>query len=347
MKKILTVALSLVLVLSLCFTATGCGGDDSGDAANGEGETLVLHLGSTVSTTNAWYRAGEDFKANLAELSGGSLDIQLDFGGAWGSDKENAEAVQNGTLDMYIGSTVGFDTIVTAIGYVNLPYLVTTYDQVDNLIYGGWIGENLISQAEANGFKILGLTDCDFRWLTNSKGNFESAADISGLKMRVPETPMFLTFFENLGAVPTSMAITEVASALQQKTVDGQDNGPVLTYTYGFYQFNEYITRSNHSFASAVVAMNPAKWDSLTAEQQEALQQAADQYVEDVKTLSRADVDQFDQAMQDEGCTVIDPTDQLVSDMQEAAQAVWADDDATGNFDQDAMTRIRENGGAE
>ena len=88
-----------------------------------------------------------------------------------------------------------------------------------------------------------------------------------------------------------------------------RDNGPVLTYTYGFHQFNTYVTKSNHSFASAVVAFNPAKWDSLSAEQQEILQTAATQYAEDVKVLAREDVDEMSQLMVDEGCNVIEPTD--------------------------------------
>ena len=347
MKKTLTVVLSLVLVLSLCFMATGCGGDEGGEGDANGGEATVIHFGSTQGTSHAWYEASESFVTNLAENSGGTLEAQIDFGGVWGSDKEHAEAVQNGTLDMYIGSTVGFDAIVTDIGFVNLPYLITTYDQVDNLIYNGWVGETLIADAEAQGFKILGLTDCDFRWLSNSKNPIESAADIKGLKMRVPESPMFLEFFENLGAVPTSMAMTEVASALQQKTIDGQDNGPTLSYPNGFQQFNQYWTKSNHSFASAVIAVNPAKWDSLTAEQQEALQKTVDQYAEDVKTLLREDVTEMADAMVEAGCDVIDPTEQLQSDMQAAAEKVWASDTATGNYDQDAVARIRENGGAD
>ena len=346
MKKTLTVVLSLVLVLSLCFMATGCGGDEGGEG-DASGEATVLHFGSTQGTSHAWYEASESFVTNLAENSGGALEAQIDFGGVWGSDKEHAEAVQNGTLDMYIGSTVGFDAIVTDIGFVNLPYLITTYDQVDNLIYNGWVGETLVADAEAQGFVVLGMTDCDFRWLSNSKNPIESADDIAGLKMRVPESPMFLEFFENLGAVPTSMAMTEVASALQQKTIDGQDNGPTLSYPNGFQQFNQYWTKSNHSFASAVIVINPDKWNSLSAEQQEALQTTVDQYAEDVKTLLREDVTEMADAMAEEGCEVIDPTDQLQSDMQAAAEKVWASEDATGNFDQDAMARIRENGGAD
>lgn len=347
MKKTLSVVLTLVMILSMCFMFAGCGSDDAdapqtdGDGANAE--AVVLHFGSTQGTTHAWYEAAGKFAENLKTASNGSLEAQIDFGGVWGSDKEHAEAVQNGTLDMYLGSTVGFDAIVTDIGFVNLPYVVTTYEDVDNLIYNGWMGETIKKDAEAQGFKILGITDCDFRWISNSKKPIESGADIKGLKMRVPEAPMFLEFFENLGAVPTSMAFTELPSALQQQTVDGQDNGPTLSYPNGLHQFNKYWTKSNHSFASAVIAVNPAKWDSLTADQQAALQSAVDQMVEDCKTLLREDVGEMSQKMVDEGgCEVIDPTEQFQADMEDAAHKVWNSDAATGNYDQDAVKRIRE-----
>lgn len=345
MKKTLSAVLTLLLILSMCFMAVGCGGSNGSNdsAATGDGAAaseVVLHFGSTQGTSHAWYEAANKFAENVAATNTG-LKIQVDFGGVWGTDKEHAEAVQNGTLDMYLGSTVGFDAIVTKIGFVNLPYVVTSYDDVDSLIYNGWMGETIKADAEEAGFKILGLTDCDFRWLSNSKHPIESAADIKGLKMRVPEAPMFLEFFTNLGAVPTSMAFTEVPSALQQGTIDGQDNGPTLSYPNGLHQFNKYWTKSNHSFASAVVAMNPAKFDSLSAEQQEALQSCVDQLTQDCKDLLREDVTEMGQAMSDEGCEVIDPTEQLQSDMMDAAVKVWNSDAATGNYDQDAIAKIR------
>jgi len=335
MKKIL----SLLLILALALSLVACGGsEDAGDDAV---ENVVLHFGSTQGTTHAWYEAAQNFAANVAAAEAG-LEIQIDFGGVHGSDKEHAEAVQNGALDMYLGSTVGFDAIVTSIGFVNLPYVVTTYDDVDSLIYNGWMGEVLKADAEAAGFNILGITDCDFRWISNSKNPIESGADIAGLKMRVPESPMFLEFFSNLGAVPTSMAFTELPSALQQQTVDGQDNGPTLSYPNGLHQFNKYWTKSNHSFASAVIAVNPARFDSLSADQQAALQAAVDQMVIDCKDLLREDVGEMSELMVTEGgCEVIDPTEQFQADMLEAAQKVWASDSATRNYNQEAVAKIR------
>ena len=344
MKKALSVLLSLVLVFTMCAAMTGCGGDDGGDAS-ASGDKVVLHFGSTQGTTHAWYEAATAFKDTVEKNSNGSIEIQIDFGGVWGSDKDHAEAVQSGALDMYIGSTVGADAVVNEIGFVNLPYLVTTYDDVDNLIYNGWIGETITKDMENAGFKMLGMTDCDFRWISNSKRTIESAADIKGLKMRVPESPMFLKFFENLGAVPTSMAFTEVPSALQQKTIDGQDNGPVLSYTNGLDQFNKYWVKSNHSFAAAVVVINQAKWDSLSADQQQVLQDATTTYCDDVKVAIREDVEEMTQKMIDDGCEVIEPTEQFQKDMEAAAKKVWADDEATKTFDQEAVARIREEAG--
>ena len=156
---------------------------------------------------------------------------------------------------------------------------------------------------------------------------------------------MFLKFFENLGAVPTSMAFTEVPSALQQKTIDGQDNGPVLSYTNGLDQFNKYWVKSNHSFAAAVVVINQAKWDSLSADQQAAVQAAATTYCDDVKVAIREDVEEMTQKMIDDGCEVIEPTEQFQKDMEEAARKVWADDEATKTFDQEAVARIRQEAG--
>ena len=342
MKKKLSIVIALLLVLSLCMTAVGCGSKSS---IEGSTEEVVLHFGSTQGTSHAWYEAANTFADNVAASDTG-LKIQIDFGGVHGSDKEHAEAVQNAALDMYLGSTVGFDAIVTKIGFVNLPYLITTYDQVDSLIYNGWVGETIKKNAEEAGFLILGLTDCDFRWISNSKNAIESGADIKDLKMRVPESPMFLEFFRNLGAIPTSMAHTEVASALQQKTVDGQDNGPTISYPNGF-QFNHYWTKSNHSFAAAVIAINPDVYASLNDDQKAALQNAIDIMVEDCKTLLREDSTEMAQKMVDEeGCEVILPTDQLQKDMRDAAEKVWANDDVTGNFDQDAVNKIRQQGGA-
>lgn len=347
MKKRLTLTLAIVLILVMTASVmTGCGGSESGEPTGGDvAEPVVIHFGSTQGTTHAWYKAAETFASTLKEKSGGSLDVSMEFGGVWGSDKDHAEAVQNGSLDMYIGSTVGADAVVNKIGFVNLPYFINSYELVDDLIYDGWVGEIVAKNMEEAGFKSLGMTDCDFRWMSNSIKPIQSAADMKGMKIRTPESKMFLSFFSGLGATPTSMAFTELPSALQQKTVEGQDNGPVLSYTNGLHQFNKYWVKSNHSYAAAVVVMNQAKWDSLTAEQQEIITAASEVFCDEIRVNIRKDVEDMTAKMIAEGCEVIEVSDQLDKDMRAAAVKVWQDTEVTKNYDQDAVARILEEAG--
>ena len=222
---------------------------------------FVFSLVVAVYSGHAWYKEAKTLCKTVEDKTDGKVKITMEFGGVDGSDTDIAQGVQNGTIDMYIGSTVGFNTVVTECDWVNLPYFMNTYDKVDELMYNkdSWAYKLLKSEAEDNGFTWLGITDCDFRWLSTNK-KINSLDDLSKLKIRVPESPMFLNFFTALGASPTAMAITEVPSALQQKTIDGQDNGPIISYNNGFQQFNKYWCKTNHSFAPAVVVINPNSW---------------------------------------------------------------------------------------
>ncbi len=359
MKKTLTLVLSLLLIFSLCFMFTSCGSSSSSSSSDSSTtadsssddetteESVVLHFGATQSTTMAWYRAAETLAETVYEESNGTIEISLEFGGVWGSDKEHLEAIENGTLDISINSTVGTDAYVTSIGWVNLPYLINTYEAVEELIYNGWVGESITADVEAAGLKVMGLTATDFRWIQTTGGSVESAADMSGLKLRTPESTMFVSFFQELGANPTAMAIGEVASAMQQGTIDGQDNGPIISCSMGFEQIGKYWTKSNHSFAAAVVTMNNDKFESLSANQQAILSAALTQYCEDCSELLKSDVESNEEMMISEAdCNIIEVTDTLDADMQAAALVVWASDDACGNFNTEAMERIRENGSA-
>ncbi len=329
MKKGIVLVLSLLMVFALA----GCGGKKTGDAT-------VIHFGATVATTHAWYKAAEEFKASVEEQSGGKIEVALDFGGVHGSDKDHVEAVAAGTLDMAINSTVGADAVVTKMGFVNLPYLMTNFEEADKNFYNGWMEETCDKLVEEQGITPLAWTDCDFRWMSNSKHPIKSVADLKGMKMRTPDAPMYLKFFENLGTTPTSIAFNDLPSALQQKVVDGQDNGPILTYTSGLNQFQKYITKTNHAFAPALISFNTQTLSSLPEDQQQIIKDCASQYSEKVKELIRADYEEMGKAME-ETSEIIDVTPELDKAMREAAVKVWNDDEVTKNFDQEAVAKIR------
>lgn len=337
MKKFL----ALALVLALIFSLAGCGGGkDEPEASTGEADKVVLHVGSTVATTHAWYRAAEQMKEELLEKSNGTIELVLDFGGVLGGDREITEAVQNGTLGMAWAADIGYATVFPEIGYVNLPFLFPSQEDVDNTYYNGWIGEAVKKSLADKQMEILGFTDSDFRYLTNSKNPIQKPEDLKNLKIRTPQNPMYVKFFTEIGCQPTAMNITEVASALQQKAIDGQDNGPILTYTFGFYQFQPYITRTNHAFAGAALFTSKATMDKLTPDQQALIRELGAKYADVSLQMMREDVTKFEREMEDSGVEILDNTPELEKLFKEAAKKVWNDPEATKNFDPEVMKKL-------
>lgn len=336
-KKI--VASALVLALAFSFTACGGGEEKAATETKPEDKKVVLHVGATVATTHAWYRAMEQMKDEIFEKSNGSIELVLDFAGVHGGDREITEAVQNGTLGMAICADIGYSQVVSEIGYVNPPYLFPTLDDVDNTYYNGWIGEAVKASMQEKGLEVLGFTDSDFRYMTNSKHPIQKPEDLKNLKLRVPPNPMYVNFFTELGAQPTAMAIGEVASGLQQKAIDGQDNGPVITYTFGFQQFQPYMTRTNHAFAGAAFFTGKATMDQLSPAQQDLMREMAAKYADVSKQLIREDKEKYETEMA-ATTEILDNTPELDAAFKAAAKVVWNDTEVTKAFDQDVMKRL-------
>jgi len=334
-KKILAVLLTLALVFSMA----ACGSSDDG----GEAEAVTLHMGGGLTQQSPQYAVLQQFKADVEEASGGSIEISLDLSGALGSDREIIEGVMSGAVEMMHMADVSINTVITELGYTSLPYLFPTREAAEDIYLFGWMGEMYRATMEENGMLVLGnLLEGDFRWITNSVNEVKSPDDLKNLKLRVIESPMWIAFFQGIGTNPVGMSVNEVASALQQNVIDGQDNGPLNTYFYGFYEFQPYQTKSNHGYAANMLTINKDVYDALTDEQKAIIDECADVATTNMYKANVDAIDGFCEEMTAAGSTIIDATDELSAFMKEAAQAVWENQDIVGTYDQEAMARINE-----
>ena len=128
---------------------------------------------------------------------------------------------------------------------------------------------------EKSGIVALALAENGWRQVTNSKHPVTKASDMEGLKVRVMEIPCHLDYWKSLGADPTPMAWTEVYTALQQGTVDGQENPVQTIYTQKVYEVQKYMSMTNHVYCPAIMMLSDKVWKSLTSEQQEICKEAA------------------------------------------------------------------------
>ena len=208
------------------------------------------------------------------EKSGGKMKIQPFWDGALGSDLTGTQSVRTGSLDMVITSTAPVVSIVPALGVFDLPFLFNTAGEADKLL-DGKVGDWFSAKLPAVGLVNLAWWENGFRHTTNSKRPITRVEDFDGVKMRVMQNAVFLDTFKTLGSNAVPMAFTEVYSALETKTVDGQENPFTNIENMKFYEVQKYLTLTKHAYSPTLVLFSKKIWDTLSPQEQTVLRDCA------------------------------------------------------------------------
>jgi tripartite ATP-independent transporter DctP family solute receptor len=270
-RKIIVIALSLIL----CFLFVACSGGSENKSSTGDtGEKITLKLNHVGATTHPYHLGSEKFAELVSEKSNGSIEVQVFPASQIASGAKAIEFVQMDTLDIALESTMSLSNFVPEIDVLNLPFLFKDAEEVYKVL-DGEAGQKLAEKAEEYGFKILGWWYNGFRDMSNSKKPIETPSDLAGLKFRIPESEVFRSAFEALGALPTSMPVSEVFTAIQLGTVDGQENPAANYINNRFVEVNEYYSETHHIFTAEPLIMSLDKFNSFSPEQQQILLDAA------------------------------------------------------------------------
>ncbi|MFW5654459.1 MAG: TRAP transporter substrate-binding protein [Roseicyclus sp.] len=191
-----------------------------------------------------------------------------------GGEREMVEGVQLGTVEAVIVSSGTLANFVEDAGVFDIPFLFRDLDHARGVLDGP-IGQDILAQFDDVGLKALAWGEQGFRHITNNRNQIGSPDDLAGLKLRTMENPIHLTAFETLGAAPTPMAWPEVIGALQQGTIDGQENPLSVIVSVNLDEVQEYLTISGHVYSPAMLLVSPMVWDGMSEEDREAFREGA------------------------------------------------------------------------
>jgi tripartite ATP-independent transporter DctP family solute receptor len=208
------------------------------------------------------------------EKSGGKMKIQAFWDGSLGSDLTSTQSVRTGSIDMVLTSTAPVVSIVPALGVFDLPFLFNTATEADQLL-DGKVGDWFSAKMPAVGLINLAWWENGFRHTTNSKRPITKVEDFDGVKMRVMQNNVYLDTFKTLGSNAVPMAFTEVYSALETKTVDGQENPFTNIENMKFYEVQKYLTLSKHAYSPTLVLFSKKVWDGLSEQEHTVLKECA------------------------------------------------------------------------
>lgn len=280
MKKVLA---SLVILATL-LSVVGCGNssasknssaptqNNSTPAQNSSASKVTLTLSTPDPDSSSITAAANQFAKVAKEKSNGSIEIKVyPNGSLYGADPSAAvKQLGAGSLDMLLLSTSLYANFQPKFNVISIPYLFDNTDQFVKYLNGD-PGQELLKDVDKLSIKGLGLWTRSFRQITNSLRPINGPEDLKGMKLRVPNNPLWVEFFKAAGAVPTPMAFGEVYNALQLKTIDGQENPVDVPMSSKFYEVQKYITVSNHMADAWVVGMNNSKFSKLSADQQKVI----------------------------------------------------------------------------
>ena len=219
--------------------------------------------------------------------SGGKMKITPYWDGALGSDLTSTQSVRTGSLEMVITSTAPVVAIVPSLGVFDLPFLFNNAQEADKLLDGP-VGDWFSAKMPATGAINLAWWENGFRHTTNSKRPITRAEDFDGVKMRVMQNAIFLDTFKTLGSNAVPMAFTEVYSALETRTVDGQENPFSNIENMKFFEVQKYLTLTKHAYSPTLVLFSKKIWDTYSVQEQTTLRECALQGRDEQRRANRA-----------------------------------------------------------
>jgi len=210
----------------------------------------------------------------LTAKSGGKLKINAFWGGSAGGDLPATQALRAGTQEMVCTSSSPLVGIVKELGVFDLPFLFANEREADAVLDGP-AGAYFTKKLEEAGLINLAYWENGFRNLTNSKRPVARVEDFDGVKVRVMQNNIFLDTFRTLGTNAVPMAFGEVFTALETKTIDGQENPFVTIETSKLNEVQRYLSVTRHAYTPFLVLYSKRLWDQLSAQEQAVLREAA------------------------------------------------------------------------
>jgi TRAP-type transport system periplasmic protein len=329
-SKGIAVVSTLALATSVFLTACGSGDKkaaagtkDSGKAAPAKDEKKhtikVANYFAENHPQNVALR--EKFKPMVEEASKGTLKVEIYDNNKLGAEKEFYDGVRNGTIEMGIPGLI-MQADVEKMAVPEWPFLFKDYNHVKKVLNGP-IGQDITSDLEKKqGVKPLAWSANGFRMFSSNKpiNNIDA---FKGLRVRMPNIPNYLKEGQLLGANVTPMPISEVFSALEQKVVDGQDNPIATLRASGWFEVQSDVLESNHMFSPNIYIINSKFFNSLSADQQKVIQDAAKASADYEFQLMEKSYEEDKKFLESKKIKFTTPDDKFKADMAAKVQPMY------------------------
>ncbi len=295
-------------------------------------DKVVLKLGHIAEPVHPYGQGAEKFAQLVAEKSNGEIEVQVFPSSQLGGQKDLIEGLIFGTVDMALVGTAVLGQFQPQISIFDLPFLFK--DRAHAYVSLDTVGMEIGKELEPKGIKLLGYMENGIRHVTNNVRPVKTPADMEGLKIRVMTNKTYVEMMKALGASPTPMAFGELYSAMQQGTVDGQENPSAHIWTKRFFEVQKYASKTAHAYSPEPLVISMMAWSRLNEKQQAILTEAAKEAIAWQRELSeKMDREYWDKIIATGKMEVIDVDREQFAEATKPVYAMFADVVGQDNID--------------
>ena len=336
-----SVALPKVLAKNGSYTGEqSSGSGDSGSKSSGDGTEsfntiddysdldwpeMTWNFACSTTETSTWADGGRKFGELMEKATGGKVKVNVYAADQLtnGNQSEGIQALMNGDpVQISMHSNLIYSAFDPRFNVVSLPFIYDSYDDADAK-FDGAAGEKLKEILGEYGLHCMGIAENGFRELTNSKHEVKSVDDMKNLKIRVAGSNLLMECYKRWGADATNMNWSETYTALQQNTVEGQENPLPAIDAASVQEVQPYCSMWDAIYDCLFFCINQEIYDGLTAEQQAVVDEAGQKAVEYERYINRSGDEEIKSRWQDKnGVTITEKADMDIDSFKEAVDGV-------------------------
>jgi tripartite ATP-independent transporter DctP family solute receptor len=300
--KTMFTGFTLIIMCLLLVALTACGSAKSttsgssssaapaspGKAASGTFKDRSLKIGIELAKDHPQGKGMIKFGELLKEKSGGKIKSEIFYDSSLGNAKKILEQLQGGLQDIGVIDPANMTGDIKELGVYGLPFLFNNEQEADAVLDGPF-GQQMLERLPAKNWVGLSYWENGFRNITNNKHAINKLDDLKGLKIRTMQNKIHLDAFSALGVNPVPMAFAELYTALETKTVDGQENPLLIIKSQKFYEVQKQLTLSNHVYSPFILIVSKKLWDQLSDDEKKAFKEAGIEAGKYQRQVSRED----------------------------------------------------------
>lgn len=339
LKRKLVILLAMLVAAAMLITA--CGGSQTpapassqpaassqpqkSEAAKPAAGAVVFKLGHGQNLESAAHKSIVKFAEEVKQKSNGSIDVQVFPANQLGNERDLAEGLTMGTIDMAWISAGVMENFEPKFAVFSLPYVIRDYAHVHQVTEGDAGKAIFDSLLKNKNVRTLGFYDQGFRFIWNNVQPITKMEDLKGMKIRSPESPVYMGTLKLLGTNPTPMPWGEVYTSVQTKVVAGLEVHPESFLTSKLYEVCKFGSVTRHIYAGSVFMINEDKFKKLTKEQQDLISAAAvssEKFNRDLIVKSEA---QFIKDCNDKGTKINEIAEPEMQKFRDAVKPLYND----------------------